>query len=195
MNFTEDNYTIHKGGDVIDVERYYYEPETMCMRAHPSREDLADKMRKMISNRDDLKALSVEARRCAEDNYDWDKLIVQWESVLDLVKPLDRSTTWDSPIQMQDPIIPLPAPSDLGNEQYVEWLYLNILKYPAVDTAGAKIWIQHLEQGVPRDALMKRFVDIGNQQADSSKVREQIRAEIAGQRIVTGQDKRVQEFV
>lgn len=195
MNFTEGNYTVHKGGDVIDVERYYYEPETMCMRAHPSREDLADKMRNMITDRESLRQLGEDARQCAEENYDWDKLITQWESVLDLVKPMDRGATWDSPIQVQDPIVSIPAPDGLTNEQYVEWLYLNILKYPAVDTNGAKIWIQHLEQGVPRDALMKRFVDIGNQQSDASKVREQIRAEVAGQRIVATQDKRVQEFV
>ena len=195
MGITEQNYTVHKGGDVIETERYYYEPETMCMRAHPSREDLADKMRNMISDPVRLREISIEARKCTEENYDWDVLIHQWESVLDRITPIDRSTTWDSPIDVQDAIVPIPAPEGLSNEQYIEWLYLNVLKYPAVDTNGAKIWVQHLEQGVPREALMRRFVDIGNQQSDSSKIRQQIRAEVAGQRIVAGQDSKVQEFV
>jgi hypothetical protein len=137
-----------------------------------------------------------EARECAEENYDWDQLVENWITVLDGVKPLDRSTTWDSPISVQGEIKSIPVPEGLSDEQYVEWLYLNILKYPAVDTDGSKMWLEHLQRGISRDALMQQFVNIGNQQSDASRVREQIRAQMAGQNpAVANEHNKVQEFV
>lgn len=180
LNITEDNYTCPNGGDVIDVGRYYHEPETGCIRAHPDVADLADKMRNMITDSKALKSLSTEARECAEENYDWDKLWKQWEYVLDNIKPLDRSKTWDSPIVEHDSIQSVPVPDGLSDEQYVEWLYINVLKYPAVDPAGAKTWIQHLGLGVPREQIMQQFVAIGNQQSDGGKLRDQIRQQVTG---------------
>lgn len=193
LGFTEETYTCPKGGDVVKVGRYYYEPETSCRRAHPDIDDLADKMHAMIN---DPKDLSREARECAEQNYDWNKLWKQWEYVLDNVKPLDRSSTWDSPITVSDDVQPIPVPAGLSNEQYVDWLYLNVLKYPAVDPQGAKTWIQHLELGIGREQLMQQFVAIGNQQADGTKLRDRIRQEIAnasGNQVVANRHE--QEFV
>jgi hypothetical protein len=194
LNITDKDYTCHYGGEVIDVERYYHEPETSCMRAHPSREDLAAKLKDMLADRERLGNMGKDARKCTEENYDWDQLVKNWETILDGIKPLDRSKTWDSPIEIHDAIKPLPVPEDMSNVEYVEWLYLNILKYPAVDTAGAKVWIEHLERGITREALMQQFVSIGNQQSDASKIREQIRAQLAGQ-VGGNKQQRVQEFV
>lgn len=196
LDLNEDNYTCPLGGDVIDVARYYYEPETLCMRAHPDVEDLADKMRNLITDRDRLQRMSREARQCVEENYDWNTLHKQWQDVLDRVKPLDRTETWDSPMEITESIKSLPVPEGLSNMAYIEWLYLNVLKYPAVDTNGAKVWVQHLEQGVTREAMMQQFVSIGNQQSDASKVREQIRAQVAGMHGgVQNQNRHSLEFV
>lgn len=191
---TEKNYTCSKGGDVIDVGRYYYEPETSCKRALPDIADLALKMRNMISDPERLAELRKEARECVEENYDWDKLWHQWEYVLDNVKIIDRSETWDSPISEIAEVTGMPVPTNLSDEQYVSWLYLNVLKYPSVDTEGAKMWIGHLEQGVTRDRLMQQFVAIGNQQSSSSKMRDQIRIQMGGKPIAT-QTSKQQEFV
>jgi glycosyltransferase involved in cell wall biosynthesis len=193
-DITEKNYTCHKGGDVIDVGRYYYEPETSCKRALPSIEDLATKMAAMISNKDNLKALGLEARKCVEDNYDWETLWKQWEYVLDNVSILDRSETWDSPIAHVDEITAIPVPENLNDEQYVSWLYLNVLKYPAVDPEGAKMWVSHLQQGVTREQLMQQFISIGNQQSNNSKMRDQVRIQMGGKPAVSQQSKS-QEFV
>lgn len=179
LGFDSNTYTCHKGGDVIDVGRYYYEPETSCKRAHPDIENLADKMFALISNPERLATLSREARQCTIDNYDWNVMWKQWEYVLDNIKPLDRAETWDSPITQTDDIKPIPVPAGLTNEAYVEWLYLNVLKYPVVDPQGAKTWIQHLQLGITREQLMQQFVAIGNQQADGSKMRDRIRREVA----------------
>jgi len=178
LGITAKNYTCNKGGDVIDVGRYYYEPETSCKRAHPSIEDLADKMFAMISRPDYLKQMSIEARECAVENYDWNTLWKRWEYVLDNVQTFDRNTTWDSPISEYEEIKPIDIPAGLNDEQYVEWLYLNVLKYPSVDPQGAKTWIQNLQMGVSRQQLMQQFVAIVNQQNDGSKLRDTIRREV-----------------
>jgi glycosyltransferase involved in cell wall biosynthesis len=190
----ERNYTCHKGGDVINVGRYYYEPETSCKRALPDIADLARKMRNMINDPERLKQLGREARECVEANYDWDKLWHQWEYVLDNVKILDRNDTWDRPIAQIDDVHAVPVPANLSDEQYVHWLYLNVLKYPSVDTEGAKMWISHLQQGVTRDQLMQQFVAIGNQQSSASKIRDQIRLEVGG-KLASQPAKKTQEFV
>ena len=193
LGYNAKTYSCHKGGDVIDVGRYYHEPETSCIRAHPDIEDLADKMFAMISNQEKLDELSIEARKCAEDNYDWDVLWKQWEYVLDNVKIKDRSTTWDSPIAEYDDVAAVPVPDGLSDEEYVEWLYLNVLKYPSVDPEGAKVWVHHLSLGVPREQIMNQFVTIGNQQSDGSKLRDQIRQQVAGASVNIPKPK--QEFV
>lgn len=192
-DINERNYTCHKGGDVINVGRYYYEPETSCKRALPDIADLALKMRNMINDPERLAALGKEARECVEENYDWDKLWHQWEYVLDNVKIIDRAETWDSPIAQIDEIRSIPVPANLSDEQFVSWLYLNVLKYPSVDTDGAKMWISHLQQGVTRDQLMQQFVSIGNQQSSASKLRDQVRLEIGG--VTQTTPRKPQEFV
>jgi glycosyltransferase involved in cell wall biosynthesis len=194
--FTEDNYTCPNGGEVIDVGRYYYEPETNCKRAHPDVEDLADKMRYLITNPDHIKSMGTEARGCAEENYDWDTLWKQWEYILDNVKIKDRSDTWDSPVVEHEDVKPIDVPEGLTDEQYVEWLYLNVLKYPAVDPEGAKTWVQHLGLGIPREQLMQQFVAIGNQQSDGSKLRDQIREQVGTvANSITAVNRHNQEFV
>jgi glycosyltransferase involved in cell wall biosynthesis len=193
LGLTEDNYTCHKGGDVIDVGRYYYEPETNCKRAHPDIEDLSDKMFAMISDEGRLAQLSKEARDCAETNYDWEKLWEQWEYILDNVAVKDRSDTWDSPIEDHEAIAPVAIPDGLNDEEYINWLYLNVLKYPSVDPEGVKTWVQQLAMGVTREQLMQQFVSIGNQQCDNSRIRDNVRKQIQGLSKVSTQHK--QEFV
>lgn len=196
LGINSKNYSCPDGGEVIDVGRYYYEPETSCRRAHPDVEDMADKMFALISNRENLSKMSEEARVCAEDNYDWEKLWKQWDYVLENIKPLDRSETWDSPIAQHESVAPKEIPEGLSDEQYVEWLYLEVLGYPSVDPQGAKNWTQNLTMGVSREQLMKQFVAIGNQQSDGSKLRDQIRSEVDGIKPQTGGTiQRKQEFV
>jgi len=193
LGYTEENYTCHKGGDVINVGRYFHEPETSCKRAHPDIEDLADKMFSMISNPENLDKLSKEAHECAITNYDWNVMWKQWEYVLDNIKPLNRLETWDSPINTIEEIKSIPTPAGLSDEQYIEWLYLNVLKYPTVDPGGAKMWVDNLRQGVTREQIMQQFVSIGNQQSDVSKMRDSIRRQFAGINVTGNQGK--QEFV
>ena len=172
---TKENYGVDRGGETIDVERYYYEPETSCMRALPDIKDLAKKMRDMITDPERLKKMGEEARVCAVENFDWNELWRQWEWAIDKIKVLDRADTWDSPIEDVEDVQITNVPEGLTDKQYIDWLYINVLKYPTVDGQGAKMWMQHLSGGVTREALMNQFVKIGNSQADAHKVRQQLR--------------------
>lgn len=195
INYTKENYTCNLGGDVIKVGRYYYEPETSCKRAHPDVSDLADKMFAMITDEGRMQQMRSEARQCAEENYDWNKLWKQWDNLFDKIKPLDRNETWDSPIVNHDSIAVQSIPNELNDEQYIAWLYINILKYPHVDPEGAKFWKQHLDMGTSRQQLMEQFVSIGNQQDDASKARDQIRKQFVTQKNENILMTHKQEFV
>lgn len=175
-----DTYTCHEGGDTIDVGRYYYEPETSCKRAHPDIEDMAMKMRDIITNPKRMEAMGKAARICAENNYNWDELIKRWIFVLDNVRPKPRANTWDSPVEPVEAIKLQSIPDGLDNDAFLEWLYMTILKYDRVDTEGAKTWMEHLQSGIPRQQLLQHFVNIGNQQQNVHSAREQARAKAAG---------------
>ena len=176
------DYSCNLGGEVIDVERYYYEAETSCKRALPDIDDLADKLRTWVNDQALRQVISAEARKCTEQNYNWDELWKQWEFVLDSVKSLDRSQTWDSPVQEIEKVLPQPIPNGLSDERFIDWLYTDILKYPAIDPNGARMWMQHLVAGVSREQLLNQFVAIGNSQSDGSKRREELRGLMAQQK-------------
>jgi len=175
-----DNYTCHHGGETIDIRSFYYEPETSCKRAHPSIEDMARKMRDIIVDDERRQSMSVEARQCAETNYNWDELIKRWEFVLDKVKPKPRTHTWDSPIEVVEDVAARPIPGGLDDDGFIEWLYTEILKYDRVDTEGAKVWMEHLQRGVAREQLLQHFVKLGNQQQNVHSARQKVRAKVAG---------------
>jgi glycosyltransferase involved in cell wall biosynthesis len=180
LNVSEKDYTCHKGGDIIEVERYYMEPETSCKRALPSIEDLADKMYQMISDPVRLAKMGEEARECVEENYDWDKVWKQWEFVFDKISVIDRNETWESPVEQVEEVRAIDIPDGMDDQAFINWLYTHVLKYPCIDPNGANMWLQNLKQGVPREQLRDHFVKLGNQQSDATKVRNQIRAQIDG---------------
>ena len=175
------NYTVNKGGDVIPIRSFYYEPETSCKRAHPDVKALADLLFKYLTNDELREKMGEEARQCAEENYDWDKLAKQWEYILDNVKPLDRSQTWDKPHEIipQDPMID--PPEGLNDEEFIEFLYLNVLKYPRVDKNGMNQWVAFLKSGQTRQNLLNHFRAIRKRETDSSN---------AINRLLVGEEKK-----
>jgi len=176
---TEENYGAHRGGEVIRVDRYYYEPETSCMRALPDLDDMAQKMRDIITNKERHAKMVTDARQCAENVYDWDKLYKQWEFLFDSIKIKDRTNTWNSPVVVHETPKPPTPPDNLDDEKYVDWLYLNIMKYPTVDTNGAQMWLHHLKNGLSRQQLFDQFVNLSKQQDDDENSRQKIRASVA----------------
>ncbi len=160
----ESDYTVNKGGDIINIEAMRHEPETGCMRAVPSVEHCADQMARYLMDDDALEKLSKEAIECVEENYDWDKNYLNWVDVLDNMKTHDRDKTWGSAKDMVRKNIP--QFSEVNNSQskkdFVKFLYKDVLGYPRVDTDGAKMWQKYLNDGVKREVIYQEFVKIVN---------------------------------
>jgi glycosyltransferase involved in cell wall biosynthesis len=173
------NYSVHHGGTTHKVKTYIHEPETGCYRAMPDINDLAEKMKMLLVDDELRNDMSIKARKCAEENYDWDKLAKQWEFVFDNITPKDRSQTWDTPIIIKSHSFPESIPDGLDDNQFIEWLYLKILKYPKVDTVGAQQWIMNLQNGVTREQLFEQFKQIASSGENSENIRQRIRASVA----------------
>lgn len=173
-------YTVNKGGIVNTVERYRHEPETGCLRALPDINDLADKMKNLLVDKALRQKMSIEARECAVENYDADKLAKQWEFVLDKVKIKDRSQTWDMPISINARTFPESIPDGLDDDQFFEWLYTKVLLYPTIDPDGIAFW---KGQGATREQLFEQFKNIAGKGDDAENTRNRIRAMVSGQQI------------
>ena len=184
-NVSPEDYTVNLGGDVLEVSSYRHEPETGCFRAFTSPESICNQLHEYLINHTLRQQKSLDARKCAEENYDWDKLAKQWEFVLDNIIPKDRSKTWESPIELLPTVVVKEVPPNLTDEQYVEFLYINILSYPRIDPEGAKMWITYLKQGVSRDTIMQQFINIGQQQINDTQARQKLRAEAANIQVKT----------
>lgn len=166
------DYTVHLGGELIDVDRYYVEPETSALRALTSIEDGADKMFKLITS--DLSKMKADARKCVEDNYDWNKNVKDWDFILENVKSVDRTKTWDTPVQEHKGPNTNP-PDGLTDEGYVNWLYLNVLCYEREDTNNSGIWVEHLKRGTSRADLLKHFLALGHKEQEPARLRDEVR--------------------
>lgn len=182
IGVTEESYSCNLGGETIDVDRYYHEPETSCLRALPDIDDLAKKMRDLLVDDERRKQMSLDARQCVEENYDWDKLSKQWEFVLDKITPIDRSDTWDSKIIIRAVDFPSAIPDGLDDAKFIEWLYLEVLKYPQVDPQGASHWAAQMQSGATRQQLFDQFKQIASAGEDGENGRQRIRAAVAKQK-------------
>lgn len=185
----EEDYTVNKGGLVNVVERFRHEPETGCFRALPDIEDLAEKMKNLLVNSDLRNKMGKEGRECALKHYNADVLAKRWEFILDNVKVKDRTQTWDSAIVINPPCFPDMIPDGLDDDAFFKFLYLEILKYNAVDPDGVVYWKQQLAQGATRQQLFEQFKGIAKNGADAENVRQQLRAQAAGMNIVKNDEE------
>lgn len=179
----KNNYTVHLGGQTMDVAYMYEEPETTCWRAMTSVEDCCNKMAALIRDREKLSQMSKDARRCAELNYDWDKNWKEWEWVLDHVSVMDRSQTWDKPLTLIniDPVDPINAASD---EEFIIACYIKLLGYKTpqdIDEDGFKNWLGKLkyeaQQGVAAVKTRQEIANYFRQQANALNSIELLRCE------------------
>lgn len=175
------NYTVHHGGKTMDVAYLYEEPETTCWRAMTSIEDCAAKMAEMLGG-DDLEQMSLDARRCAEENYDWDKNWKEWEFILDHITPQDRDTTWDKPLSLIQLDVAQPDPGVDDNE-FVVWCYTKLLGYSSkhdIDDDGLRTWLQKLSveasRGIPKEQTRTEIANFFRKQAEAQNAVERLRS-------------------
>jgi len=129
---------------------------TMQWRSLFDRKDLAKKLADLFGNEQKRKTMGREARRCAEQFYDWALTAKKWEAILDTAPIKNRSETWDQiePVKVATKDKP---PSDMSNEEWLLWCYQNILRRTGVDNDGKKTWIGQLDAGAPRQQLEEHF--------------------------------------
>jgi glycosyltransferase involved in cell wall biosynthesis len=175
-------YSVHKGGEVMDVAYLYEEPETTCWRAHTSMEDCAKKMGELLGDHERLSRMKAEARECAEEHYDWDKTWKTWEFILDHITPLDRDETWDRDVSLIDIDMQQPDPG-MTNEEFVVWCYTKLLGYSGehdIDEDGRRTWLQklavELSRGVPAQKTREEVANYFRQQAEAQNQVERLRA-------------------
>lgn len=176
------NYTVHLGGETMDVAYLYEEPETTCWRAMTSMDDCADKMGKLLMDPERLAQMSLDARKCAEDNYDWDKNWKNWEFILDHISPLDRSKSWDKPVELIK-INSMTPPDGMPDDDFVVWCYTALLGYKgegSIDEDGRRNWLQKLQveasRGVPAHKTRTDIMNFFKGQAESLNAHEVLRA-------------------
>lgn len=134
----------------------YTESETMQWRSLFNRKDLAKKLARLFKNTEERKRMGREARECAEKYYSWDLTALKWEAWITSAKIKDRNGTWNKDNEIKT-YVKDPAPSDLSNDEFLEWCYKNILGRNGVDGDGRKYWNTVLAQGIPRGELESHF--------------------------------------
>lgn len=177
----KNNYTAHLGGESIKVYQLRYEAETGCHRAETCIEDTAHKMATLMSDVDKRKQMALDARKCAELNYDWDKIYKQWEFVLNSVKINNRKDTWDKPARFINISSETPDAS-MPDDQFVIWCYTQLLGYGSaddIDIPGFNNWTQQLaaarQQGAPMDQVRAQIISYFKEQAMMHNRNEQLR--------------------
>jgi len=180
-HINKDTYNVHLGGKAMKVSQLYYEPETTTWRAATSMEDCMNKIAGMLSSPEELAQMSLDARKCAEEHYDWDKNWKEWEFIFDHITPLDRDTTWDKELSLID--IDTTQPSlDLNDSDFVVWCYTRLLGYSMndIDEEGHRNWMQklavELQRGVPAGKTRNEIAEYFRQQAEAQNQVETLRA-------------------
>ncbi len=176
------DYTVHLGGEVMDVAYLYEEPETTCWRAMTSIEDCAHKMGSMLSDTERMTQMRKDARTCAENNYDWNENWKNWEFILDHITPLDRDTTWDQTPELIKINTTQPEVG-LSDDEFIVWCYLELLGYKGehdIDDEGRRNWTQKLtveaSRGIAAEKTRVEIVNYFRQQGEAQNAIEQLRS-------------------
>ncbi len=164
-------YEKARNGGALPIlnETIYTEHETHQWRSLFDRKDLAKKLALLLGSESRRQRFAQEARECAVRFYNWDLCAKKWEAYIDNETILDRSKTWDAPVEIKKTPTEQPTPEGLSDPEYVEWLYKNILCRKGADPEGLHHWCQALNQGMPRQQLEEHFrkiIEIDNKKKD-----------------------------
>lgn len=181
-HINKSTYTVHKGGEVMKVAYLYEEPETTCWRAMTSMEDCAQKMGELLSDSERRTQMSIEARSCAEENYDWDKNWKEWDFILRHITPIDRDKTWDKDVSLINIDLAQPDPA-MSDEAFIVWCYTKLLGYRSehdIDEEGRQNWSRklavELSRGIPKEKTRNDIANYFRQQAEAQNQVELLRA-------------------
>ncbi len=146
------------GGQVIENDTIYTECETMQHRSLFNRKDLVKKLKKLLTNEKYRKKMATDARKCAEDYYDWKLTAKKWEAYIDTAEFKDRKKTWDQEdLEIREPSNSSPD-SSLNDKDFIVWLYDNVLcRKNGPDPEGLQYWMTQLSNGADRSVIEQHF--------------------------------------
>jgi len=143
------------GGLPIKVQRLYHEAETTALRSLPDVNDMVSKMELLAFDDKKRERLGQQARKCAERMHAWDVTANKLDKIFSEVEIHDRSKTWDRPPEFRS-VTPESPPLNCSDEEFVNWLYINILGREA-EEQGFNDWINTLRSGGNRHEVEAFF--------------------------------------
>ena len=172
-------------GYPINIQKMYREAETNAERVYPDNDHLIQILNYHLSlSPEDRMKKSQEVREATIARYDWDDCAKAWMNYIDNYSPNGLQGHWNVPptlFQLPDSI-----PENLSNEQFVEFLYYNVLNEPdnAFGYEATKLvrdlnigaQVEHgVIEPINRDAIFDRC----KKQAENRLILEKIRSGIA----------------
>ena len=116
-------------GYPVNIQKMYREVETNAERVFPDNDHLVEIMIKhLMLSPEEKQKKSQEVRDATVARYDWDDCAKVWMDYIDTYKPQSLQGHWESPPKLFQ--IPEDTPENLSNEQFVEFLYYNVLNEP-----------------------------------------------------------------
>lgn len=172
-------------GYPIRVQKMYRELETNAERVYPDNDHLVEIMinHLMLSPEEKAKK-SQQVREATVKRYDWDDCAKAWMNYIDTYKPKGLQGHWNHPAKLFN--LPEQMPTNISNDQFVEFLYYNVLNEPddAFGYEATKL-VRDLNIGaqvdhgiiepINREALFHRC----KQQAQNKLIVEKIRSGMA----------------
>ena len=126
-------------GIPLKIDRKYLELETGAYRVYPDNEYCAEQLYQYLIKPTSIrKQMCMNARRGAEEHYNWDNIAKKWEDYFDNTELTETQGKWDSPPQIYN--IPTSIPPNLSNTDFAKWIITNVLhelellnNYPELD--------------------------------------------------------------
>lgn len=117
------------GGIAIPVGRMFQEPlnQTNQLRSLPDIEATAQELFKFFcTTKEQQREIGRQGRELIEQEYTWPKITQIWEQAIDSLVYPDHKDTWLSEPKLYS--LPQNIPQNLGNIQFIEYCYHNILR-------------------------------------------------------------------
>lgn len=131
----------------IKVQRFFYESviETEQKRALPDNQDAIEKIFQFFNLPEEKRIeMGQWARKDAAENYSFDRSAKIYENLLDSIKVLDTSKTWNNPTPHYLPK-PKEIPQNLSNSDFIDWCFDNIISQPELKNT---YWKYELVKGL-----------------------------------------------
>jgi len=150
-----EDHIANGGGLPLSVKKFYTEPNTMAVRSLPDEEDFVKKLLLLVTDKKKRNDLSAAAIKCAQSMHAWDISANKLMSIIDKIKPYDRSKTWDVRPLFKSPVRGR-LPANTSADDFIVACYKLILNRQP-DTDGIKYWLKEIAAGKSRDDVENYF--------------------------------------